>query len=56
MMSQHLSDEIVYNTLTAFASKVLYMLKCYCIVTNCSPNPKEIGNGDGPNKPNTINL
>ena len=28
----------------------------YCKVTNCSPNPKEIGNGNGPNKPNTINL
>ena len=27
-----------------------------CKVTNYSPNPKEIGNGNGPNKPNTINL
>ena len=26
----------------------------YCEVTNCSPNPKGIGNE--PNKPNTINL
>ena len=27
-----------------------------CKVTNCSPNPKEIENGNRPNKPNTINL
>ena len=26
----------------------------FCRVTNCSPNPKELGNK--PNKPNTINL
>ena len=28
----------------------------YCKVTNCSQDPKEIGSGNGPNKPNTINL
>ena len=28
----------------------------YCKVTNCSLDPKEIGSGNGPNKPNTINL
>ena len=28
----------------------------YCKVTNCSSDPKEIGSGNGPNKPNTINL
>ena len=27
-----------------------------CKVTNCSPDPKEIESGNGPNKPNTINL
>ena len=27
-----------------------------CKVTNCNPNPKEIGNENGPNKPNTMNL
>ena len=32
------------------------MLKDMCKVTNCSPDPKEIGSGNGPNKPNTINL
>ena len=32
------------------------MLKDMCKVRNCSPDPKEIGSGNGPNKPNTINL
>ena len=29
-------------------------IKYYCRVTNCSPNPKDMGYK--PNKPNTINL
>ena len=36
--------------------KPLNGMNYFCKVTNCSPNPKEIGNGNGPNKPNTINL
>ena len=27
-------------------------LHIYCKVTNFSPDPKEIGSGNGPNKPN----
>ena len=32
----------------------LFKLINSCRVTNCNPNPKELGNK--PNKPNTINL
>ena len=37
-----------------FTFKNMLLEIWYCKVTNCGPNPKGIGNG--PNKPNTINL
>ena len=32
----------------------IHYIYIYCRVTNCSPNPKDMGYK--PNKPNTINL
>ena len=41
---------------TNHSTKLLIKDNGDCKVTNCSPNPKDIENGNEPNKPNTINL
>ena len=46
-------ERVVHREREGRASGVL---ERFCKVTNCNLNPKEIGNGNGPNKPNRINL
>ena len=45
-----------YNFSWAYFLFLFWETHGYCKVTNCSPDPKEIGSGNGLNKPNTINL
>ena len=54
--NENVKDIINLNAyyLQNFFSKYMYIYIYICRVTNCSPNPDEIGYG--PNKPNTINL